>query len=243
MIESCNWIDFISVAHASWCHWNCGQIQCKAATINQLACPTTCMPHNLHAPVSVFMFSCSGTQCISPEGWRLGYALCSVQWSKPNNILAPTQDSSPGGRIQNHKRWPLQYHCTQYMEYHPARYHTAHYHTARYQTPHYHTARYHTTGYHTACYHTARYHTACYHTACYHTARYHTACYHTARYHTACYHTARYHTARYHTACYHTACYHTACYHTARYHTACYHTARYHTACYHTACRLTTQQV
>ena len=36
--ESCNWIDFISVAYASWYHWNCGLIQHKAATINQLAC-------------------------------------------------------------------------------------------------------------------------------------------------------------------------------------------------------------
>ena len=27
-----------------------------------------------------------------------------VQWSKPYSILAPTQDSNPGGRIQNHKR-------------------------------------------------------------------------------------------------------------------------------------------
>ena len=35
-----------------------------------------------------------------------------VQWSKPHSILAPTQDSNPGGRIQNHKRWPLHYHCT-----------------------------------------------------------------------------------------------------------------------------------
>ena len=29
-----------------------------------------------------------------------------VQWSKPYSILAP------GGRIQNHKRWLLHYHCT-----------------------------------------------------------------------------------------------------------------------------------
>ena len=28
-----------------------------------------------------------------------------VQWSKPYSILTPTQDSNPGGRIQNHKRW------------------------------------------------------------------------------------------------------------------------------------------
>ena len=35
-----------------------------------------------------------------------------VQWSKPHSILAPTQDSNPSCRIQNHKRWPLHYHCT-----------------------------------------------------------------------------------------------------------------------------------
>ena len=33
-----------------------------------------------------------------------------VQWSKPHSILVPTQDSNPGGRIQNHKRWPPHYH-------------------------------------------------------------------------------------------------------------------------------------
>ena len=36
----------------------------------------------------------------------------SVQWSKPHSILAPTQDSNPGGRIQNHQRWLLHNHCT-----------------------------------------------------------------------------------------------------------------------------------
>ena len=38
LIESCNWIYFISVAYASWYHWNCGRTQRKAASINQLAC-------------------------------------------------------------------------------------------------------------------------------------------------------------------------------------------------------------
>ena len=46
-----------------------------------------------------------------PKGMKA--RVSPVQWSKPNSILAPTQDSSPGGRIQNHKRWPLHYHCTQ----------------------------------------------------------------------------------------------------------------------------------
>ena len=38
--------------------------------------------------------------------------VCPVQWSEPHSILAPTQDSNPGSQIQNHKRWPLHYHCT-----------------------------------------------------------------------------------------------------------------------------------
>ena len=32
---------------------------------------------NLHAPVTAFMFSCSGTQCTIPKEWRLGLALNS----------------------------------------------------------------------------------------------------------------------------------------------------------------------
>ena len=63
---------------------------------------------NLHAQVTTFMFTCSGAQCTTPNGWRLGSA--PVQWSKPYSILAPTQDSDPGGRIQNHKRWPLNHY-------------------------------------------------------------------------------------------------------------------------------------
>ena len=47
-----------------------------------------------------------------PEGMKARVG--PVQWSKPNSILASTQDSNPGGRIQNHKRWPLHYHCTYY---------------------------------------------------------------------------------------------------------------------------------
>ena len=31
-------------------------------------------------PVTAFMFSCSSTQCTTPEGWKLGKALCS-DWS------------------------------------------------------------------------------------------------------------------------------------------------------------------
>ena len=93
-IESCNWIDFISVAYASWYHWNCGRTQHKAATINQLACPS----YSLYVQLLWYpMYYPGGMKArVSP-----------VQWSKPHSILTPTQDSNPGGRIQNHKRWPL----------------------------------------------------------------------------------------------------------------------------------------
>ena len=100
-IESCNWIDFISVAYASWYHWNCGRTQRKAATINQFACPS----YSLYVQLLWYPM-------YYPEGMKA--RVSPVQWSKPNSILAPTQDSNPGGRIQNHKRWPLHYHCTRF---------------------------------------------------------------------------------------------------------------------------------
>ena len=52
-IESCNWIDFISVAYASWYHWNLWPVAEHSARLQ----PSI----NLHAPVTAFMFSCSGT--------------------------------------------------------------------------------------------------------------------------------------------------------------------------------------
>ena len=84
-IESCNWIDFISVAYASLYHWNCGRTQRKAATINQLACSS----YSLYVQLLLYaMYFPGGMKArVSP-----------VQWSKPYSILAPTQDSNPGGR-------------------------------------------------------------------------------------------------------------------------------------------------
>ena len=98
-IESCSCIDFISVAYASWHHWNCGRTQRKAATINQLACPS----YSLYVQLLWYP---------TYYPWGMKARVSPVQWSKPYSILAPTQDSNPGGRIQNHKRWPLHYHCT-----------------------------------------------------------------------------------------------------------------------------------
>ena len=98
-IESCSWIDFISVAYASWYHWNCGRTQRKAAIINQLACPS----YSLYVQLLWYPM-------YYPRGMKA--RVSPVQWSKPHSILVPTQDSNPGGRIQNHKRWPLHYHCT-----------------------------------------------------------------------------------------------------------------------------------
>ena len=98
-IESCSWIDFISVAYARWYHWTCGRTQRKAATINQLACPS----YSLYVQLLWYPMYYSE---------RMKARVSPVQWSKPHSILPPTQDSNPGGRIQNHKRWPLHYHCT-----------------------------------------------------------------------------------------------------------------------------------
>ena len=76
-IESCNWIDFISVAYASWYHWNCGRTQRKAATINQFACPS----YSLYVQLLWYpMYYPGGMKArVSP-----------VQWSKPHSILAST---------------------------------------------------------------------------------------------------------------------------------------------------------
>ena len=75
-IKSCSWIDFISVAYARWYHWTCGQTQRKAATINQLACPS----YSLYVQLLWYpMYYPGGMKArVSP-----------VQWSKPHSILPP----------------------------------------------------------------------------------------------------------------------------------------------------------
>ena len=103
-IESCNWIDFISVAYASWYPWKCGPTQRKAATINQLACPR----YSRYVQLLWYPLYYAGVM----KAW-----VSPVQWSKPHSILAPSQDSNPGCRIQNHKRWPLHYHWQNSCKY------------------------------------------------------------------------------------------------------------------------------
>ena len=46
---------------------------------------------------------------------RMKAQVSPVQWSKPHSILAPSQDSNPGSRIQNHKWWPLHCHCNLFI--------------------------------------------------------------------------------------------------------------------------------
>ena len=58
---------------------------------------------NLHAPVTSSAALVPNVLPRKDEGSGKGH----VQWSKFHIILAPNQDSNPGGRIQNHKRWPL----------------------------------------------------------------------------------------------------------------------------------------
>ena len=70
--------------------------QHKAATINQLVCPSYFLCIQL---LWYPMYYPGGIKA------RVG----PVQWSKPHSILVPTQDSNPGDRIQNDMRWPLHY--------------------------------------------------------------------------------------------------------------------------------------
>ena len=74
-----------------------------AATVNQFACPS----YNFYVQLLRYPM-------YDPGG--MNARVCHAQWSKPYSILAPTQDSNPGGRIQNHQRWPLHYHCTLCLE-------------------------------------------------------------------------------------------------------------------------------
>ena len=69
---------------------------------------STCMPQLQHL-VQLLWYP-----MYYPEGMKA--RVSPVQWSKPHSILLPTQDSNPGGRIQNHKRWPLHYHCTHMLD-------------------------------------------------------------------------------------------------------------------------------
>ena len=60
---------------------------------------------NLHAPVTANIFSCSGTQCTTPKGWRLG--ISPVQPIEPHRILASIWDLNRVGagsivQISNH---------------------------------------------------------------------------------------------------------------------------------------------
>ena len=94
-LHACSWVDFISVAYMPE----------GVAEHSFLGCShqSTCMP-NYSLYVQLLWY-----QMYYPGGME---ALVSpVQWSEPHSILDPTQDSNPGGRIQNHKRWPLHYRC------------------------------------------------------------------------------------------------------------------------------------
>ena len=97
-----NWL--FSVAYASWYKWICDRTQRKAATINQFACPS----YSLYVQCSAALVP--NVLSRRDEGSGKPCAVIEASYS----ILASTQDSNPGGRIQNHKRWPLPYttaHC------------------------------------------------------------------------------------------------------------------------------------
>ena len=61
---------------------------------------------NLHAPVTAYLFSCSGTQCTTPEGWRFGKALCSdpshiVYWAWPPIRIQTLSAGFEPGRLDS----------------------------------------------------------------------------------------------------------------------------------------------
>ena len=88
-------LTFISVANARW----------RCAKNSFLGCnhQSTCMPsYSLYVQLLWYPMYC-------PKGIKAWVS--PVEGSKPYSISAPTQDSNPGGRIQNHKRWPIHYLC------------------------------------------------------------------------------------------------------------------------------------
>ena len=92
-IESCSWMDFFSVAYTSWYYWNCGRTQRKAANINQI-----CMPQ--------LQPLCSAALVLNvlPRRDEGSGKPCAV--IEASYYIGPaTQDSNPGGQIQNDKRW------------------------------------------------------------------------------------------------------------------------------------------
>ena len=74
MIESRSWIDFM---------WH---MPPDATPVEHSARLQPSI--NLHAPVTAFMFSCSGTQCTTyPREMKA--RVSPVQWSEPHSILPP----------------------------------------------------------------------------------------------------------------------------------------------------------
>ena len=76
-----NWLYY--VAYASWYHWNCGRTQHKAATINQLACPS----YSLYVQLLWYPM-------YYPGGMKA--RVSRVQRSKPYSILVPHSGFEPG---------------------------------------------------------------------------------------------------------------------------------------------------
>ena len=55
---------------------------------------------------------CSAVLVLTVQPLGVTVLVSPVQRSKSYSISTHTQDSTSGGRIQNHRRWPLHCHCT-----------------------------------------------------------------------------------------------------------------------------------
>ena len=113
-----NATSFLSVRHTYWAPLNpvtealhavswlyfCGICQKVWPNTAFLCCnhQSTCMPsYSFHVQLLWYpMYYPGGMKArVSP-----------VQWSEPHSILAPFQDSNPGGRIQNHDHYTTTAH-------------------------------------------------------------------------------------------------------------------------------------
>ena len=70
------------MAYASWCHWNCGRTQRKAATINQLACPNYSLYVQLLSIFTFWLkFRCLVFSATSVSNWiYISYSYLSVEF-------------------------------------------------------------------------------------------------------------------------------------------------------------------
>ena len=93
-----------SKAIASWSFWF---IFALTDSFNVLI---FCLKHS-PSPFASFLFSSVEFWLTEVFEWSRSLITDQCLRGLSHSILAPTEDSNPDGRVENHKRWPLHYHC------------------------------------------------------------------------------------------------------------------------------------